>query len=131
MDVQPFRKIYISRKFARRRHLVNEAEWMPRLEREGFENVYLENLTIPEQIQLFQETSHIVAPHGAGLTNIVFTHPSTRILEIRPVRNSGQFCYEKLCALGWPHYEYLVPPKKPYFELPVELLQPVLHRWFG
>jgi capsular polysaccharide biosynthesis protein len=35
-----------------------------------------------EQVALFQSAEIIVAPHGAGLSNIVFCKPGTKIIEI-------------------------------------------------
>ncbi|MDG1486875.1 MAG: glycosyltransferase family 61 protein, partial [SAR324 cluster bacterium] len=91
--------------------------------------IYLEQLSIREQVQLFRSASHVIAAHGAGLTNVIFAPAAVKILEIRPLRTSGKFCFEKLFSLGWPNYEFLVPPKSGKFFLPVAELEKVLQRW--
>ena len=102
---------------------------MPLLKKHKFRKVYLEQMTIMEQVQLFRKASHVIAAHGAGLTNVLFAPKNTRILEIRPELSSGQFCFEKLFSLGWPNSEFLVSPVKGKFEIPPEMLNKVLERW--
>lgn len=125
------KKVYISRQMAKKRHLINEAEFWPYLEKYGFERIFLEDYTISEQIELFRHTSHVIAPHGAGLVNGAFASETMRILEIRPALNSGQFCYEKLFAARWPHYQFYVPPAIGKFSMSVQALTMVLEEWFG
>ena len=48
----------------------------------GFEIIYAEELKFSEQVDLFSEASFVVAPHGAGLTNICFMEKGTRLVEI-------------------------------------------------
>ena len=125
----PLNRIYISRELAVRRHLSNEYEFMPLLRKHNFRKVYLEKMTIIQQVELFRRASHIIAAHGAGLTNILFAPKDARILEIRPEISSGQFCFEKLFSLEWPNSEFLVSPVKGRFEIPPEMLRKVLERW--
>ena len=125
----PLNRIYVSRKLAVRRHLSNEDEFMPLLKKHNFRKVYLEKMTIMEQVELFRTASHVIAAHGAGLTNVLFAPAEARILEIRPELSSGQFCFEKLFSLGWPNSEFLVSPVKGKFEIPPEMLNEVLERW--
>ena len=125
----PLNRIYISRELAVRRHLSNEYEFMPLLRKHNFRKVYLEKMTIIQQVELFRRASHIIAAHGAGLTNVLFAPKDTKILEIRPEISSGQFCFEKLFSLEWPNSEFLVSPVKGRFEIPLEMLREVLERW--
>ena len=125
----PLKRIYVSRKMAVRRHLSNEDEFMPLLRKHNFRKVYLEQMTIMEQVELFRTTSHVIAAHGAGLTNVLFAPTDARILEIRPELSSGQYCFEKLFSLEWPNSEFLVSPVKGKFEIPLEMLNEVLERW--
>ena len=122
-------RIYVSRKQAERRHLSNEDEFMPLLTKHKFQKVYLEQMSIIEQVKLFRTATHVIAAHGAGLTNVLFAPAHTRILEIRPELSSGQFCFEKLFNLGWPYSEFLVSPVKGKFEIPPEMLKEVIERW--
>ena len=75
-------RIFISRRKAAGRHLVNEAEVLGALEALGFKAVVLEELSFPEQAELFRNASIVVGPHGAGLANIVFCRVGTVVVEI-------------------------------------------------
>jgi capsular polysaccharide biosynthesis protein len=77
------RKIYISRGPAASRRILNEPELMSYLEGRGFETVTLETMPVADQIRLFSEAGVIVAPHGAGLANMVFS-TKPRIVELLP-----------------------------------------------
>jgi len=123
------KKIYISRKLAVKRHLTNEEEFLPILEKHNFLKIYLEQLSIKEQVELFRTASHVIGAHGAGLTNVLFAPSNLKILEIRPVISSGQFCFEKLFSLGWPNFKIIVPPQVGEFILPKNLLEEVLVHW--
>ena len=86
------------------RRLLNEEELDPILERNGFVKVTLEALPIAEQIAIFRGADVIIGPHGAGLTNIMFCRPGTRILEIFPragLHSSAFMRLASLCRLGY------------------------------
>lgn len=76
-------KIYISRNKSNKRTLLNEAEIIPLLNEYGFKIIYTEELSIEEQIKLFSQTSHLLSIHGAGLSNLVFMQPNSKVIEIR------------------------------------------------
>jgi hypothetical protein len=52
--------------------------------RNGFSMHTLEGMTPRAQMQLFQNADFIVAPHGAGLANLLFCAPGTKIIEFSP-----------------------------------------------
>jgi glycosyltransferase involved in cell wall biosynthesis len=54
------------------------------LSRYGFETVYLEGMSMRDQILLFQSADFIVSPHGAGLSNLLFCNPGTKVIELMP-----------------------------------------------
>jgi len=56
---------------------------MERLRPLGFQRYLLEELSIDEQIALFHRAEAVVAPHGAGLSNLLFSK-RTRVLELFP-----------------------------------------------
>jgi hypothetical protein len=64
-------RIYLSRKGVQTRQVANEAEVLARLEPHGFVAIQSEKLSLGEQIALFRQATHIVAPHGASLTNLL------------------------------------------------------------
>lgn len=76
------RRIYISRRKAKIRQVVNEKEVMEFLSQYGFESVVLESLPVVEQASLMAEAEAVISPHGAGLTNAIFCSPGTKIIEI-------------------------------------------------
>jgi tetratricopeptide (TPR) repeat protein/capsular polysaccharide biosynthesis protein len=75
-------KIYISREKAKNRQVVNESEVNEFLHKQGFKTIFLEEMTVLEQITVFANADIIVAPHGSGLTNLVFCSPDTKIVEL-------------------------------------------------
>ncbi|WP_299701094.1 glycosyltransferase family 61 protein [uncultured Pontibacter sp.] len=97
---KPKRRIYISRAKAKTRRVLNEQELLPLLERHSFEVVRAEELTYQQQVQLFYEAEVVVAPHGAGLTNLLFSE-QCQVLEFHPA-NLIKTHYFLLCkALGF------------------------------
>lgn len=76
------RRIYISRSKAGMRRLNNEKELAQMLSSLGFETIHNEDLSILEQAQLFHGAELIVGVHGAGLTNLVFCNPQTKVIEL-------------------------------------------------
>jgi capsular polysaccharide biosynthesis protein len=75
-------RIYLSRDNANHRRIINNAELTNFLSRLGFKSLILETMTIAEQALLFSSAKVIVAPHGAGLSNLVFCSPETKVIEI-------------------------------------------------
>lgn len=100
-------RIYISREGARRRRVLNEAALWGQLEARGFANVRLEALTWSEQIAAFRHAKVVVAPHGAGLANLVFCRPGTRVVEFfhRAYVNG---CYWQIAAVNGLDYRPVV-----------------------
>jgi capsular polysaccharide biosynthesis protein len=78
----PKNLIYISRKKAPQgRRILNESELFDSLKKLGFEEYVLEDLSALQQIDIFYDAKLVVAPHGAGLTNLIFSH-QVKILEL-------------------------------------------------
>jgi hypothetical protein len=74
-------KLYISRANARFRRVINETEVIDFLTQFGFKVVSLELIPVSEQARLFFSANTIVAPHGAGLANLAFCQPKTKVIE--------------------------------------------------
>lgn len=87
------KKVFISRKDARIRNMINEDEIFKLFEQKGFVRYSLATLSILEQIELFNGADIIVAAHGAALTNILFCKPNTHIIEIFQARSESCFYY--------------------------------------
>ncbi len=87
------RRLFISRRRAVHRRLINERELEQALERLGFESVCLEDMPFERQAALMREASLVVAVHGSALANAMFASPGTRIVEIYPQRRSNMNLY--------------------------------------
>ena len=59
--------------------------------RRGFHRVFLEEMTYAEQMEAFFNAEAVVAPHGAGLANILFGRRSLRVLEINSDLDSAGY----------------------------------------
>jgi capsular polysaccharide biosynthesis protein len=91
-----WRRIYLSRQNAPRRRLLNEAQVIDFLVERGFEVHDSAGMSVAEQQALFSEAAFIVAPHGAGLTNLVWCPSNTKVIEILPIQH-GASCFQDLC----------------------------------
>lgn len=102
-------RLYLSRgqQPGARRYLQEPDLW-PRLERRGFVMLDPGTLSVQEQIDVFHNAEVIVAPHGAALTNITWSRPGVRVLEMF----AGSYVHLGLWtiaeAIGGIHYRYLV-----------------------
>jgi hypothetical protein len=74
-------KIYIVRKRNTERSVANEKKLIARLVTEGFVAIDLEKLSLLEQVKLFQSVRIVVAAHGAGLSNIIFSQ-NVKVVEL-------------------------------------------------
>ena len=71
--------------------------WAVSLEvKKGFLIIKLSKLSFNEQIELFNKAKIIIGSHGAGLTNIIFSEPSTQIIEIGNPNVDGAVVEAKL-----------------------------------
>jgi len=75
------KNVLISRDDALSRRITNRAEMIGKLEEHGFEEYVLSELSFEDQVKLFANAENIIAPHGAGLANLIFSKES-RVLEI-------------------------------------------------
>lgn len=101
------KRIYISRQGVKHRRVVNEESLMASLEREGFQVVDANPLTIAQKITLFRDAAVIVGAHGAGLTHSLFAPRGATIIEaIDPLHLVGGLYYQMASALGQ-NYWYL------------------------
>jgi hypothetical protein len=79
-------KVFISRSKALFRRIVNEDEVVEALAPLGFLPYTLEKMSFSDQVRLFSQAEVIVAPHGAGLTNMIFSR-NPIIIELFGPRN--------------------------------------------
>jgi hypothetical protein len=96
------RRLYLRRAKAGFRQVANEAELMPILKSFKFEVQETEGLPLAEQWKLFSNVECVVSIHGAGLANLLFAPPRTRVVEfMSPHPAYTNTCYYSLCnAVG-------------------------------
>ncbi|MGD1091416.1 MAG: glycosyltransferase family 61 protein [Bryobacteraceae bacterium] len=49
-----------------------------------FETVYLEGMSMVDRILLFQNAEFVIGPYGAGLANLIFCEPGTKVIKLMP-----------------------------------------------
>jgi hypothetical protein len=75
-------RLYVGRGGRRSRAIVDEPAMVAALAPLGFVPCRLETMPLAAQVAAFRRAECVVAPHGAGLTNLAFCRPGTRVLEI-------------------------------------------------
>lgn len=98
-------RIYITRSRAKTRRVLNEKALVSTLESLGFNIYELEHLAPEEQVCLFRDAECVVAPHGAGLANLLFSS-STEVLELFGSRHVVPHYYLLSKSLGH-SYRYI------------------------
>jgi capsular polysaccharide biosynthesis protein len=108
------KKVFISRKDAQLRKILNEDEVFALFEVKGFKRYELSKLSILEQILLFDNAEIIAGEHGAGFVNILFCKPQTMIIEIfQSLLDSGFWWIASVLNLNYQPistvYKYEIP----------------------
>lgn len=99
-------RFYISRSRTKKRRIGNEREIEKELRREDVEIIYPEQMTFRQQIELFSHANEIIAPHGAGLANLVWAKSHSRVLEIFPDQFFND-CYARLSTSRTLNYHHV------------------------
>ena len=106
------RRIWISRTDAGSRHFAWEQELLARLD--GFERVELGRLAPAEQLRLMAGAAVIAGPHGAGLANLIFCPPGTRVVELLPDASHrplyGRLAIAAGCLHAWAAVDFTRAP---------------------
>ena len=119
------RRIFLARRKCQWRRLLNELEIAEALVALGFETVFVEEMSVREQIALFRGAAWIVAPNGSALLNLIFADPGVKVLMLSQpdLFNWGTFqgpmeslgyrpqwaCGERLSGPNPRHADYVVP----------------------
>jgi hypothetical protein len=88
-------KIYISRRswihndmsnigtnYTSKRKLINEDELVNFLNSKGYKEVFTENLSTIEKIQMFSKAESVVGAIGGGLCNVLFSNENTKLIAL-------------------------------------------------
>lgn len=131
------RRIFLARKNMKWRRLLNEEEIAADLSKLNFETILIEEFTVSQQIELFQQAEWIVAPNGSALLNLVFADPSVKLLVLTQPNlfNWGTFQgpmdslgYQSICVPG--DYAVAENQKHSDYRIPVQRIRQALS-YFG
>jgi hypothetical protein len=128
------KRLYFARRDDRHRRIVNAEELNAVLERHGFETVFLEHLPVVEQFALAADAEIMVAPFGAGLTNILAAPTTTTVIELTHHQAVRPLFPILAGARGQPFYRITgrsvgaagMLPMHADFEIPTNALETVL-----
>jgi len=101
------KKLYLNRGAKAGRGILNEESLIRLLEKQGFEIIEPDELTIAQQITLTRQAEIVVGAHGAALSNILFAQEGTRVIEFFPPDYFRTDCYFTLARLLKLDYQYL------------------------
>ena len=76
--------------------IINQIELKTLLKKNGFDFIQLSKIDWYNQIYIFNNAKTIIAPHGAGLANIVFCKKNTKIFEILIKNDSQRNMYQNI-----------------------------------
>jgi capsular polysaccharide biosynthesis protein len=102
---QATKRVYVEREAFRKVH--NALEVRRFFEQRGFVTVRLDGMPIIEQARVFASAEFVAGPHGAGLSNLIFTPPHARVIEFIPNSEMRSFFWLISSKLG---HEYAMLP---------------------
>jgi len=108
----PAPRIFISRGSRGARSIVNEQEVLRVLRPLGFERLRLEGMPLAKQIAVFSRAECVVGPHGAGLTNLTFCRPGTKVVEIGTPYRPWTCFYEIAHHRGLDYHLHMASPTR-------------------
>lgn len=85
------RKLYLSRRNASRRKVVNEEMLIESLALEGFSIIDCEKFSVAQMVDMMSYAHVVVGPHGAGMANIAFCSRGTYIIEFYSAHLSQEY----------------------------------------
>jgi len=128
--------IYVSRELARGRKIANKSVVEPFLEEQGFQRYFLEKMSFEQIVRLFASARVVISPHGAGVANIIFSQPGTKVIEIfSPRAKQIGTCYWSMSNAMRHDYWYLFGkevanekvPGQSNIEVSIDKITQVLH----
>lgn len=86
------KRVFVSRQGQDRRKIINFDEVINLLHDYGFDSIRPEEISIEEQIRLFDQAEVIIGAFGAGLMNMIFAHDAS-LVEIKPYKTAHTVYY--------------------------------------
>ena len=102
-----FDKVYIKRKKSSIRKVANEEDVLKVVSQYGFKDIFFEDYSFEEQIQIASKAKIMISIHGAGLTNMLFMKPGSKVLEFRKKNETNFLHYYNLASTLNLNYYYL------------------------
>lgn len=93
IDKKYSKKVFVSRKDALYRIIENEDEVFALFEKIGFRRYNLSELSVIEQVALFDQAEIIIGAHSSAFFNWIFCKPATKVIEIFQHRLDLSFFY--------------------------------------
>ena len=90
--------IYVSRKKALYKFILNEEEVFKTLEAYQFNIVFLEDYSLHEKIPIIKNSSVMIGMHGANFTNMLFMKKNSFILEFRKKGDANNNAFFSLAS---------------------------------
>ncbi len=103
-----YKNIFIDRSDSHNGHcqLVNNNRVIEYLKSKNFKILKLSKFSIFDQVSIFYNCNKIVAPHGAGLANIVFCKKKTKVIELIP-RNHPSRTHKRISRINKLNYKLI------------------------
>lgn len=94
------RRLFVSRDGAKGRRLLVDGDLNAVLAAHAFEPVAMERMSFADQVARCADAPAMLAPHGAGLTNMLFMPPGATVIEIADPDYPNPNFYAMAAALG-------------------------------
>lgn len=120
------RRLYVTRRDASQRMLLNEGEVIGHLLTAGFEVICPGELSLTDQIAAFAEADVVVGPHGAAFANMLFAPAGATLIELFG-NNYIHGCYWALANICSHRHAFLSGPAEGLnYRIPLEQLKQLL-----
>ena len=106
-EATPATRLYVSRRKAARRKVLNEPDVERLLSRYGFQSLCFEDFTFEEQVRLCADVNVLVSMHGAGLSNMIFMPEHASVIEFRKFDEGRNYFFTQLAATLAYQYQLL------------------------
>jgi len=116
-------KIFIDRSDSKFKHckIMNSNELISFLKKRNFQIVKPENLSLNEQIDIFNNAKIIAGGHGAALTNIIFCEKKTNIIEFIPSNHPSRKCERISKILNLNYFRFITKDTKDDKQFPYNI----------
>jgi hypothetical protein len=108
-------RVFVSRQGQSRRKIINFDEVIDALGQFGFQAIRPEELSIVEQIQLFDQAEFIIGPSGSAFANVIFSNDAT-LIQITQYRGDIPLWYVLTSEIGLQHGHIVGEPTGDYLE---------------